>query len=141
MLSVGPKRRKLTVIHQRELFSCEPLACRISYAQCALRHIKGEALVRGEAYAWVPEQWAKYATPCRGCALGAKHAVALGVRVPKKPGPNKPPAPTPFGRSKAAEGPGTPYRTCEGPSCGRLHRALHALCSRCRKAKRSPRIG
>ncbi len=135
MLQTGPRRRKLAILNQSELFDCWRLGCRISYRSCGMRHAKGAALRQGENYAWVPEQWAKYAFQCRTCPEGAKNQAGLALHAPRRPGPNKPPSPVPMGRSKATTSPGTPFRTCR--KCPRLFRTSGVICVPCRRQIRS----
>ncbi len=134
MIKAGPKLRKLTVLNQHELFNCWRLGCRISYRDCGLRHAKGQALRHGEAYALVPEKWARYASPCRPCPDGAKTKAVLGLRAPRSPGPNKPPNPAYMGRRKARKEPVAPYKTCT--KCPRLFRGFQASCKVCRRQAR-----
>ena len=128
--------RRLTLLNANELFSCEKLQCRLTYKDCALRHAKGAALRRGDAYALVPEKWARYATPCRTCQDGARTQQALGVVAPRSPGPNKPPSPVLRGGRRALQSPQEPpYRHCQ--ACPKLYRGLSALCPVCRQLRRS----
>ncbi len=130
-------KRRLEVV-ATELFRCELLDCKLSYRSCSMRHVKGESLARGTENAWVPEQWALYAFQCRGCSIGALHAAALGSVAPKKPGPNKPPPPTPMGNRNGSDAPGRkPLRWCKDRECGQPFAGAGNYCAGCRKRIRA----
>lgn len=132
----APKRRyRLTVANQDELFECEPLDCRLSYRTCASRSVRGNALRRGENGAWVPEQWALYASSCRGCPVGEAHARKLGAVCGDRPGPYKPPGPTAYGGVRGGHRlPGKPMRMCL--ACNKPHTGPGRYGKCCRKKMR-----
>jgi len=139
MVSRATSKSLIVIPQSDDLFFCAPLACQISYRQCGLRHVKGKALRKAnEGNSWVPEQWAKYASPCRNCQEGEKTAALLGSTAPARPGPNRPPSTVPMSRAKALVGPGTPFLFCA--KCRRAFRGSHRLCPKCRVSGRRPAI-
>jgi len=82
------------VIGETDLFACEALQCRLTRRACAERNVRAEALKKAPDGNWNPDQWAKFASPCRGCTRGRENVQAFQMRVPNKPKAPRPPAPS-----------------------------------------------
>lgn len=68
-----------------ELFRCVPLQCKLTRDRCGERYVRAEALQKDGAGGWIPQRWASFAAPCRGCKIGAAHADLCGVERPNVP--------------------------------------------------------